>query len=270
MLYNIQIASFSHIGNKRENQEDNYILKKGKFLSPRERKRTEKSKKIFCYSVKNKNKDFLVAVSDGMGGHSSGEVASLLTVKYLSDNMQDIIQDADNGNLNAHFLDLNKSVTDYAKKHSECRNMGATLCGFIRKGEKIIGFNLGDSRLYRFENKVLRQLSVDHTEGQRLLNLNILSEEELENFPRKKHLYKYIGANGELVADIFDIDGCVGKTTFLLCSDGLSDVLSDSEIESILNSSDDIQCRGKALVEEALKRNEGYGDNITVLLVDIK
>lgn len=263
-----RIFLFSHIGNSRENHEDNYILHKRSFLTVRARKYMEKGKEVFCSSCKNKGKDFLVAVSDGMGGHSSGEVASLLTVKYLSKNYKKIIHATDISDLKDTFLKLNRHIVDFAKKNSECKNMGATVCGLICKNQKTIGFNIGDSRVYHFVNGQLKQLSVDHTEGQRLLNLNLLNEDEIKNFPRRKHLYKYIGLNGELVADIFEIDNCEQDSIFLLCSDGLTDVLSNSEIEEILKRKIDIHNKGKVLINEAVKRNVGFGDNITVILID--
>ena len=270
MKHYISVASFSHIGNSRKNHEDNYILSKGRFLSIRERKNLEKKRKVFFRCLKWRKKDFLIAVSDGMGGHLSGEVASLLTVKYLSDNIRKFLNNADNKEtLNADFAKLNKHITDFSKKHTECKNMGATLCGIICKNQKMIGFNIGDSRLYCFKDGKLNQISVDHTEGQRLLNLNLLSEEEVRCFPRRKHLYKYIGANVELTADIFDVE-YDENAVFILCSDGLTDVLSDIEIESILNINNDFKTQGQALIDAAIKRNEGYGDNITVVLIEFK
>ena len=268
MKHYISVASFSHIGNSRKNHEDNYILSKGKILSICKRKHLEKKRKVFESCLKGRKKDFLIAVSDGMGGHSSGEVASLLTVKYLSDNIRKFLNNADDKEtLNAEFAKLNKHVTDFSKKHTECKNMGATLCGIICKNQKMIGFNIGDSRLYCFKDGKLNQISVDHTEGQRLLNLNLLNEDEVRRFPRRKHLYKYIGANVELTADIFDVEYSE-NTSFLLCSDGLTDALLDIEIESILNMNDDIKVRGSALIDAAIERNEGYGDNITVVLIE--
>ena len=210
------------------------------------------------------------AVSDGMGGHASGEIASGRTVKYLSDNYARII---DGAYLNGQFISdeinrLNKDVVSFSKSDSRFRGMGATLCGVIRSRGAYYGFNVGDSRMYLYSNGALEQLSEDHNEGQRLRKLNLLTEDELKRFPRRKNLYKYVGVSGELVPDVFRIGDCVPGAALMICSDGVSDVLNKTEIEEVLGRNTSSEEKGNALVNEALKRNIGYGDNITLLLIE--
>ena len=146
--------------------------------------------------------------------------------------------------------------------------MGATLCGVLCSNGVCYGINVGDSRLYSYKNGKFEQLSTDHTEGQRLLSLKLLTEEEYQRFPRKKNLYKYIGMNGEVVADVFKIESCEPGTVLVLCSDGLADVISNEEISEILSTNEPIENKGHKLVEQAVARNVGHGDNITLILIE--
>ena len=158
-------------------------------------------------------------------------------------------------------------VVDSSRKDNRLKGMGATLCGVICSNGMYYGFNVGDSRLYRYHNQ-LEQLSTDHTEGQRLRKLNLLTEEECQRFPRRKHLYKYIGVNSELAADVFKIGHCVSESILMLCSDGLTDALNNEEIANILSKDGNIEYKGHLLIDQALERNIGHGDNITLILIE--
>lgn len=271
MLNDITFYLGTNIGNSRQNQEDNVIFPNGSFLNAdlvkliSEQRRTHEA--IYKGNCEN---GFLVAVSDGMGGHASGEVASGLTVRYLSEKYRQII---DESYLNEQFLtneidNLNRLVVSYSKKDACLRGMGATLCGVVGTKGVYYGFSIGDSRLYRYSNNRLEQLSADHTEGQRLLRLNLLTEDEYQRFPRRKNLYKYIGVNREPAPDVFKIGNCIPGSILVLCSDGLTDALSDEEIATVLRKSGSIEYKGRLLIDNALERNIGHGDNITLILVE--
>ena len=211
--------------------------------------------------------DFAVAVSDGMGGHASGEIASYMTVRYLSDNYARVV-DGEKTDLISLISEINGEVVREARSCPDYKGMGATLCGLLCRDGKLLGFNVGDSRLYRYDGQGLKRLSRDHSEGQRLLDLKLLTEEEVKNFPNRKTIYKYIGMRADLVADVFDIEPCKEKTVFLLCSDGLSDVLDESELSLILSSDVPLKQKSEMLMNRALSRNVGHGDNITIILTE--
>ncbi len=261
----------SSVGNSRENQEDNALIANGRILSREEVLYISQSRQTYELAYEcNLEDNLIIAVSDGMGGHASGEVASAMSVGYLAENCRRIFDPAaiTKEALKGEISKLNRYVVESAREREELHGMGATLCGFVRKNGELYGFNVGDSRLYSYRKEGLDQLSVDHTEGQRLLGLGLLSKEECEKFPRRKNLYRYIGYNGELVADAFKIEKSAYTTKLLLCTDGLTDVLSDEEMTEIFKTNQDIKQIGKILIERALGRNAGYGDNITLILIE--
>lgn len=260
----------SHIGNSRENQEDNFLLYKGIYTTPSTREKMADTRELYGRNCELNKQRFLVAVSDGMGGHACGEVASLLTVEYMSDHYDEIIDSIRLGenSLATQISHINGVVSSKAKRDNSCRGMGATLCGVIANECELVGFNIGDSRLYQFKNSELKQLSTDHTEGQRLLQMQLLTEEEVKNFPRRKNLHKYIGYDGEVIPDIFRITSAEQGTILLLCTDGLSDVMSDNEMEEILNGRTSLKDKAIKLVDVAVSKNLGHGDNTTVILIE--
>ena len=257
----------SHVGNSRDNQEDNALCG-GFFPDVATLKAHAKSRTPLCYETALPSSDAaLFAVSDGMGGHACGEVASYLTVKYLSDH-QDRLKTLSPDLLGEEIATLNDSVVSIARSNPSCKGMGATLCGLLIKPDGCLGFNVGDSRAYCSCDGVLTQLSKDQTEGQRLLDLGLLSPEELKKFPNRKGLCRYIGIASHLIPDVFPVPSGKRGTVFLLCSDGLSDVLSAADIQSVLCQSIPLRKKGEGLLNRALTKNEGHGDNITILLIE--
>lgn len=257
----------SHIGNSRQNQEDNAVICKH-YLDAEHVASLSQTRTAHCDVFEfNKKNNLILAVSDGMGGHSFGEIASFLTVKHISDNFDRIVS-ADKSSLSAEIVELNRKVWEVSREDPKYKGMGATLCGVVVNEDSLIGFNIGDSRLYRYENGTLTLLTKDHSEGQRLLELGLLTEEEIKTFPNRKAICKYIGMKTDPVADVFDIDNCKSGALLLLCTDGLTDALSNSEIRDILDKKAPLRNKGEELLNTALRRNIGHGDNITIILIE--
>lgn len=272
MMFNeCGVAVFSHVGNSRENQEDNVLFGNGRYLTDRDREELARTREVYraCYR-QPADRNFLLAVSDGMGGHACGEVASGMTVRWLSERGRGIMEGTrvDSRLLTDEIRGLNRSICAYSRQNPRARGMGATLCGVVCSGGEYYGFHVGDSRIYRCAGGRLERLSVDHTEGQRLLDLQLLTPAELKTFPRRKNLYRYLGSEADPVPDVYRIGFCVPGTTLLLCSDGLTDVVSDPELESVLGGSESAEKKGETLLEMALSRNLGCGDNITLVLIE--
>lgn len=262
----MKIFGLSHIGNSRANQEDNYLIGE-KYVELNIVRRVTREMPDTCvYTVSEAGND-LIAVSDGMGGHSAGEVASYMTVKALASNYNRIVKGG-KAELMSVIAEVNRAVTAESERDPDSRGMGATLCGVLLGREGIVGFNVGDSRLYRAFGGELKQLSKDHSEGQRLLDLGLLTKDELKTFPKRHVIYKCVGMKADLIPDVFDIEPCPEGAILLLCSDGLCDALTDSEIQEIIFSGESLKEKGKRLIDAALERNIGHGDNITVILTE--
>lgn len=262
----MKIFGLSHIGNSRANQEDNYLIGEKYVELNSVRKITPEMPDTCVYTVSEAGND-LLAVSDGMGGHSAGEVASYITVKTLASNYRRIVKGG-KAELMSVVAEANRAVSDESMRDPDSRGMGATLCGLLLGRDGIVGFNVGDSRLYKAFEGELRQLSKDHSEGQRLLDLGLLTKDELKTFPKRHAIYKYVGMKADLIPDVFEIEPCLEGAILMLCSDGLCDALTDEEIGEILFSKEPLKEKGKGLLDAALARNIGHGDNITVILTE--
>lgn len=267
MLNQIRIALISHIGNSRQINEDNFFLPT---LNDEIFYMNKNLNNLCGYSV-SIDSNFCCAVSDGMGGHEFGEIASLKVVEYLSIHYDELKNSLNNKALIKNYVTrLNEQFCDFAIRNKNYRNMGATLCGLVTDGKKALCFNVGDSRAYKFSSGKLHQITVDHSEGQRLFDLELLTAEELKTFPNRKAIYKYIGQKTTLIPDVFEIEEYSSCSYILLCTDGLTDVLSDDEIESVLGSTDiDVNRKSQILIELALKRRLNAGDNITLILIEL-
>lgn len=266
MSNQIKMALISHVGNSRSNNEDNFVLpsKNDGFYA------NEDSKNL-CECSTSLEKPFCCAVSDGMGGHEFGEIASLKVVEYLSVHYDELIKNLDNKALIQDYVTkLNEQFCNFTTRNKKYRNMGTTLCGVVADDKKALCFNVGDSRAYKFSSGKLQQITVDHSEGQRLFDLQLLTAEEVKTFPNRKAIYKYIGQKTTLIPDVFEIEDYSSCSYILLCTDGLTDALSDSEIESVLGSTDiDINRKSQLLIDLALKRRLNAGDNITLILIEL-
>ena len=261
---------FSHIG-KRSNHEDNFLVN-GFYLTPYSQEQMSDNR---CCSASEPalSRVRLFAVSDGMGGHNAGEVASRICVEKLAIAQKELQQYNSLREavvyLQTVITEINNTVCNLSRKQNELKGMGATLVLFVVCGMEYSVLNIGDSRAYYFNNKTLIQITKDHTEGQRMLDLGLLTRKELFNFPARKNLNRYIGygQNGYVLrADEFYPvleDGII-----LLCSDGISDFLSDSRISEILCSENNLEIAGKQLINEAVSSHNA--DNATAILIPLR
>lgn len=264
-----KIYSFSHIGNCREEQEDNVIIAPALYHLPYVRRKMEKTKESYCMAASFEDCMF-AAVSDGMGGHDFGEVASLTTVEILSERYDALLESAKIGEtaVAQEIAALNERVRTFKIVNAEYADMGATLCGIVANGGGMYAFNVGDSRLYHFKKQGLVLISKDHTEGQRMMDLGVLSKEEELGFVNRKSLCRYIGKDTELVPDVFPLSAEAGDL-FLLCTDGLTDFVSETEISAILAGSGKAEQKGEKLVKLALEKSIHGGDNITIAIIEV-
>ena len=260
---------YSHIG-KRPNHEDNFLIN-GIYLTSDLQKQMPDNR--YCYASECAPSQVrLFAISDGMGGHNAGEVASLICAERLSLAQKEIQHytslDEAVTYLQTVIAEINNAVCEQSRKHSALKGMGATLVLFVLCGMNCAVLNIGDSRAYHYDNGSLVQITKDHTEGQRMLDLGLLTRKELSGFPARKNLNRYIGycQNG-YVLQADEYYPTLESGLILLCSDGISDFLSDTRIAEILSSERNLEIAGKQLIDEAIVSHKA--DNATVMLIPL-
>jgi protein phosphatase len=242
----LQISSLTDKGCKRENNEDIGLI----------------MDQLLCdnpiQSVLDVQVDapIIIAVADGMGGRNGGEVASQMAVERLIDFRATIGKEDDFNRLVELFNPWITNTTTYIRqeglKDESLRGMGTTLVGMIFTKKSVTAFNIGDSRLYRFRGGWLRQESKDHSQRNLTGDMNVPSN----------MIYNSLGAGSQSFADYFNLTGEVKKgDIYLLCSDGLNDMLCEEDIENLLKE----HPTANKLVEAA--KTAGGKDNITVILI---
>ena len=211
---------------------------------------------------------FVAVVSDGMGGHNAGEVASSLACKAV----EEFIGKADI----FHYTKINmKKAVSYANhivfKHS-CANsglsgMGATFVLAVYNGKKLFVANLGDSRAYIISNGSMELVTEDHSIVFQLVKSNIITKQEAKEHPKRNEILKALGIAPEVFPDIFEVEVSKGDQ-LILCSDGLSNMVDDDVICQTIIDEKDIVLANTKLIELA-NLNGGY-DNITSVLIEIQ
>jgi PPM family protein phosphatase len=222
----------------------------------------------------------LYVVADGMGGHLAGEVASKIAVELINKSFrqwvesetseQDVFGVLDKtlskeGNYILSSIRLaNRVVYEMAEMHEEYHGMGTTIAVLAVFQGRVIAANVGDSRIYMLRNGHLERLSKDHTIVSEQLEMGIMDPKDAASSPLKHVLTRNLGSEVSVTAEVFEFEPANGDR-FLLCTDGLTDLVSDEEILQMIQAeeSPEIFCRN--CVEEALKR--GGHDNTTVVSV---
>jgi len=248
MPYKVQSFALTDVGHVRSNNEDSWS------------------------QIPDEN--FFV-LADGMGGHQAGEIASHEAVAILSrlvkedkakpllsksvDDIVDILRQA--------FYRVNAGVYTLSCQNEDWKGMGTTLCCLIIHPQGAICAHVGDSRIYRLRSQRLEQLTQDHSLLRELADLGQIEEDQTSGGLYRNILTRAIGTEPIVEPTVMVSDIAVGDA-FLLCSDGLSDLLSKADIEKILNQGDDLEENAKKLIKVAKQRG-GY-DNITVVLVKVQ
>lgn len=214
--------------------------------------------------ISNDHNEFILAVADGMGGHKAGEVASAIAIEHIRESFYSLetigAKEEAIDWLRMIVKEINEKIFEYADKNSESKGLGTTLVIAIKTDDYILYGNIGDSSGYVIKNNTLHKVTKDHTYVGMLLTNGRLTEETAKNHPGKNLLTRALGANDPIEIDIFDIDTSV-KGLFL-CSDGLTNMLTDEQIEKTLNSNLPIEEVVVRLIKKANAR--GGTDNISV------
>lgn len=244
------INAISDIGNVRQNNED-MILVGNEFLRD--------TFKNYEFDFESSEQPFLIAIADGMGGHKGGAYASEIVLtemnkvicnlkgKFSNEYLKDF--------LNERITAIHTKLLDEGANNLEKTGMGSTFVGVLFFQNSIFLINIGDSRLYRFREEILTQLSRDH------------SLSEMTNNPDapKNIIVNSFGAGQKIFFDFEDISNRIlHNDKILLCSDGLNSELEDDEIESLISDT-----LNPIRLVSAVKSKEG-NDNVSVIIIHYK
>lgn len=214
--------------------------------------------------VKNRSDEILLAVADGMGGHKGGEIASSIAITHIGKRFIDTStvgnkEDAINF-LKEIVSEANMLLYKYTENNPESKGMGTTLVMALLTKDFLLYGNIGDSSGFAIKEKKLYKITSDHTLVNLLVKSGELTEEEAKDHPRKNVLMRALGANMTVEMDIFDVETDIEG--ILLCSDGLTNMLDEKQIELVINEDLDIDAKLQKLINKA--NNRGGTDNISV------
>lgn len=214
--------------------------------------------------VKNEEDNYLMAIADGMGGHSAGEVASSIAIGYLGKYFKETFRNmskVDAVNWIRDAVDeINTLIFQHEKTHPESKGMGTTLVMAVLTKDYLLFGNVGDSSGFVMKDGNLHKVTYDHTLVNLLVSAGELTKEEASVHPKKNVLMKALGAATEVDVDIFDCDMDVSEV--LLSSDGLTGMLDREQIEKVLLGEGSIEDKVIKLINKA--NNRGGTDNISV------
>ena len=216
-----------------------------------------------CFLIEESSKLFLVA--DGMGGAQAGEHASQLAAVTVGNVVSGISSPAESV-LTSAFEQANREVFNAARNDFRLEGMGTTMVAVLGNGTKAYVASVGDSRVYLYHQGALRTLTEDQTWVNEIGRRIGLEEDQLKKHPMRHVLTMAIGVGESIRIHSSTIDLEQGMV-FLLCSDGLHGVISDAEIENILQSGGELRQQAATLIEKA--KQAGGPDNITTVLLRV-
>jgi PPM family protein phosphatase len=246
----IDAAGLSHVGMKRNHNEDNFLM------LPEER---------------------LFTVADGMGGHSSGEIASKIAVEELAEFFKmtsrdhdatwpykmDKARNYDENRLSTGVKLANVRIFEKASSEQKYKGMGTTIVSLHFAGAVAYVGHVGDSRVYFFHRGQLKQVTEDHSLLNDYLKAKRLTPEEIEAFPHKNVIVRALGMKDSVQVDVSRIEPTEGDV-FMLCSDGLSGMVPDPAIQEVLSRTPDLNLACSQLID--LANANGGTDNVTCVL----
>lgn len=220
--------------------------------------------------VRDHNEDSLIvtpplfAVADGMGGHAAGEVASEIAIQTLVENAPDT---ADGDALARAVVEANRAVIRAAVDGRGKQGMGTTMTAAVLDGVRLVVAQVGDSRAYLLHRGNLQRITRDHSLVADMVEAGEITEEQARVHPQRSVITRALGSDPRTLPDIYEMT-LEGGDRLLLCSDGLSSMIEDDVIQSVLVRRCDPQLCVNILVNEAIKAG-GY-DNVTAVVIDVK
>lgn len=247
----------THQGRVRENNEDNFYWN-GKI-------RSDINENQIFFKGTESDGPTLAAVCDGMGGEAQGELASLIAVRALKPCQVEQVRET----ALACIRKANANICNEIEKNNDKR-MGTTLAALYIEDDKAVCCNVGDSRVYWMRDGKFEQLSVDHSRVQQLIAMGLITKEEARTHKSRHVITQYLGIfEEEMVIEpaFTDVICLKDGDLFLLCSDGLTDMVTDEEIAEILKKGSPEEQTDR-LVNLALEH--GGRDNVTVIVCQVE
>lgn len=253
-------AANTDIGMRRNINQDSYILK------------TFSEKTALC------------VVCDGMGGAKGGEEASKIAAEAFASSVEEfILPFVGTKEKSVHVNDIrekliesvdkaNYAVYTYARKHPSLKGMGTTLVAVLVIEHSVFAINVGDSRMYHIKGSKIKQVTKDHSYVQYLIDMGQLTEKEAETFPNRNVITRAVGTEECVTPECFR-EGVSDGSFILLCSDGLTNFVTNEEIRDILTKDSKnmdqltLNLRIKKLID--LANSNGGADNITAAVIKI-
>lgn len=238
-------VAISHVGKVRDNNEDYY----------------------FASDIE----DFpLYIVADGIGGRNYGEVASKSSVDYIKDELKAIDKYNSLNDLEEDFVrvlvETNKLIYNMAKSDPKYSGMGTTLSLVYRYEDSLLIGNVGDSRVYAISDSNIRQITVDDTYVNKLIEIGEITEDEASKHPKRNVITNAIGTDQNIEINIVEYK-ITSDEYVLICSDGLTDMVGDKEIYNIFKSNFTLEDIKTKLLNRAL--DSGGRDNITFIIIEM-
>ncbi len=238
MKFTFELAGISDTGKRRPNNEDRIAFEK---LS---------------------DGRIIAMVADGMGGHRAGEIASQITVSELSQSLQD--SDWDETRLISTIQRINLSIYTQAEENSDYQGMGTTLVLACIENSSLLVAHVGDSRCYQWQQGNFKPLTTDHSLIEEMLSQGLLEKEDLAKSMRKNLLTRALGVRPAIDVTLAEFS-LKGSGIILLCSDGLSDMLNDAQLEKLISDPISLKVKCQNLIDAA--NQAGGRDNISAVLV---
>lgn len=216
----------------------------------------------------NLSDQFLAIIADGMGGHQAGDVASQMAISLMEEKwkQQSELSSPEETEqwLSSVISEINHSIYSYGLQKPECEGMGTTIVIAICTEEFVTIAHIGDSRCYMLSGSRFNQVTEDHSLVNELVRSGQISKDAAEQHPRKNVLLRALGTEEHITSDLESMSWEQGDK-LLLCSDGLTNKVSDEELEALISSDKDLQEIGENMVQ--LANDRGGEDNISLILI---
>ena len=206
----------------------------------------------------------LFVVADGMGGHNAGDFASKHTVEVIVQTISDAAETEPVKIIKQAVQNANSSIRRKSEEDEALRGMGTTVVVATIIGQCMYVANVGDSRLYIMDQEI-RQVTRDHSLVEEMVRIGEIDRESARTHPDKNIITRAIGAAEEIEIDFFEID-LKKEDTILMCTDGLTNMLEDSDIRKIMKGQRDVAGKAEELIKGA--NNNGGKDNIGVIIIE--